>query len=169
MPSISLELAARLDGPADVANSVLDLGQACFEFWVENPRALPMQDAVLTAFISYHRNAVNTLAVNLTYAEQRALEIGAEVLLMLADRVLQRRPADALTYHFRVAATTVEQTNNGAYQQAVAQLQRLEKALPADDAVRASFFERLNSLAREHKRKRNFIQLVDSHFPSSSS
>ena len=96
-------------------------------------------------------------------------KVGAEALLTLADRVLQRRPLDALSYHFRVAATTVEQTNNGAYQQAVAQLQRLQRALPADDAVRASFFERLNSLAREHKRKRNFIQLVDSHFPSSSS
>mgnify|MGYP000113682253 CR=1 FL=1 len=83
MPSISLELAARLDGPADVANSVLDLGQACFEFWVENPRALPMQDAVLTAFISYHRNAVNTLAVNLTHlvhiADSNAIELGSSL------------------------------------------------------------------------------------------
>ena len=60
-------------------------------------------------------------------------------------------------------------TGAAVKQQAVAQLQRLQRALPADDAVRASFFERLNSLAREHKRKRNFIQLVDSHFPSSSS
>ena len=96
-------------------------------------------------------------------------KVGAEPLLTLADRVLQRRPFDALNYHFRVAANTVEQTNNGAYQQAVAQLQRLQRALPDDDEVKASFNQRLNSLAREHKRKRNFIQLVDSCFPSSSS
>ena len=99
----------------------------------------------------------------------KAHKVGAEVLLMLADRVLQRRPADALTYHFRVAASTVAQTNNDAYQQAVAQLQRLEKALPADDAVKASFYQQLDALLREYKRKRNFIQLIARHFPSSSS
>ena len=39
----------------------------------------------------------------------------------------------------------------------------------ASDDDREHRWQRLNSLAREHKRKRNFIRLVDSQFPSSSS
>ena len=92
-------------------------------------------------------------------------QVGAKALLTLADRVLQRRPLDALCYHFRVAAATVAQTNNDAYQQVVTQLQQLEKALPGDEAIRAHFFQQVNALATEHKRKRNFIQLLDAHLP----
>ena len=92
-------------------------------------------------------------------------QVGASALLTLADRVLQRRPLDALGYHFRVAAATVAQTNHDAYQQVVTQLQQLEKALPADEAIRAHFFQQVNALAREHKRKRNFIQLLDARLP----
>ena len=79
--------------------------------------------------------------------------------------MLQRRPFDALGYHFRVAAATVAQTNHDAYQQVVTQLQQLEKALPADEAIRAHFFQQVNALATEHKRKRNFIQLLDACLP----
>ena len=57
------------------------------------------------------------------------------------------------------------QTNNDAYQQVVTQLQRLEKALPGDETVRARFFQQVNALATEHKRKRNFIQLLDASLP----
>ncbi len=92
-------------------------------------------------------------------------QVGASALLTLADRMLQRRPLDALGYHFRVAAATVAQTNHDAYQQVVTQLQQLEKALPADEAIRAHFFQQVNALAREHKRKRNFIQLLDARLP----
>ena len=92
-------------------------------------------------------------------------QVGASALLTLADRVLQRRPLDALGYHFRVAAATVAQTNHDAYQQVVTQLQQLEKALPTDEAIRAHFFLQVNALAREHKRKRNFIQLLDARLP----
>ena len=88
------------------------------------------------------------------------------VLHTLAERVLARRPLDALAYHFKVAATTVDLGNNDAYQQAIDLLRKLEQTLAADSKMLAIFNQHLNQLALEKKRKRNFIKLVDHHFGS---
>ena len=81
--SLSLELAARLDSPADVASSALDMGHAAFEYWLRNPDKLPDDNAVRTSFVSCHRNTVNTLAVNISHimqvSENQGLRIPAQL------------------------------------------------------------------------------------------
>ena len=79
-------LAARLDGPADVAAMLLDLGQAAFEYYVNNPEEVPQDNTVTQAFISYHRNAINTVAVNLAHVVATARGEGIELPAWMLSR-----------------------------------------------------------------------------------
>lgn len=91
-------------------------------------------------------------------------QVNRQTLLALAERVLSRRPQDALAYHFRAAAATVVEGNNGAYLEAVAQLRKLAEALAGNAPMLVLFNQHLNALTTEYRRKRNFIKLVDQHF-----
>ncbi|MFM4704172.1 SWIM zinc finger domain-containing protein [Aeromonas bivalvium] len=90
--------------------------------------------------------------------------ISPELLLTLADRIAPAEPVLAMSYRFRVAACYVATGQHHGYEQAVAVLRKLEQSLRDDKARQEHFDQQLRALATEHKRKRNFIQLVNQHF-----
>jgi tetratricopeptide (TPR) repeat protein len=78
----------------------------------------------------------------------------------LAGRLEAARLDDALELYRRVVPVLVDQTNNGAYEQAIGLVRKMAHALKAHE--RGSELETyLLYLRNEFKRKRNFIKLLD--------
>lgn len=93
-------------------------------------------------------------------------KISPRLLLTLADKIAPTDPLLAIGYCFRVAASYVATGHNEGYEQAVAALRQCEQSLGDEKAQQAHFNQQLDALSAEHKRKRNFIKLVNHHFAS---
>ncbi|MBZ6067811.1 hypothetical protein LA374_16585 [Aeromonas schubertii] len=93
-------------------------------------------------------------------------KISPRLLLTLADKIAPTDPLLAIGYCFRVAASYVASGHNEGYEQAVAALRQCEQSLGDDKAQQEHFNQQLDALVAEHKRKRNFITLVNHHFAS---
>lgn len=93
-------------------------------------------------------------------------KISPELLLTLADKIVSDNPLLAISYTFRVAVSYVETGQNYGYEQALAALRKRALSLGDDKALQENFNLQLGVLATEHKRKRNFMKLVNQHFSS---
>jgi uncharacterized Zn finger protein len=80
--------------------------------------------------------------------------------LQLADAIARDHPDRALPIYKELITPTLEQTNNAAYDEAIKLLRKLDKVMSQLDRT-ADFDDYLIALRVEHKRKRNFIKLLD--------
>jgi uncharacterized Zn finger protein len=94
------------------------------------------------------------------WSEAQAGGCRRELWLKLASLREQDHPRDALAVYRRFIEPTVKQTNNDAYAEAVKLLRRMEKLMKRLGEHR-QFNDYLASLRAEHKRKRNFMKLLD--------
>jgi uncharacterized Zn finger protein len=83
--------------------------------------------------------------------------------LKLASLREQDHPRDAVAVYRRFIEPTVEQTNNDAYAEATRLLRRMEKLMKRL-GEHPQFKRYLADLRAEHKRKRNFMKLLDHNF-----
>jgi uncharacterized Zn finger protein len=82
------------------------------------------------------------------------------LLLQLADATAKDHPERALPVYKELIAPTLSQTNNQAYAEAIKLLRKLSRVMSALNRS-AEFDDYLIALRVEHKRKRNFIKLLD--------
>lgn len=83
------------------------------------------------------------------------------LLLRLADATAKDHPERALPVYKELIAPTLAPTNNAAYDEAIKLLRKLRHVM-SDLNRSAEFDDYLVALRVEHKRKRNFIKLLDS-------
>lgn len=143
-------------------DTLLPWAEQCFkdQAAVRQPFNLPShQDALVRFYLDQGRvqDACDWVAHH---------KISPELLLTLAERIAPDHPELAMTYLFRVATGYVAAGHHGSYEKAVSVLRKLEQSLGDDKALQEHFSQQLKTLAAEHKRKRNFIKLVNQYFPS---
>nr|WP_241214351.1 hypothetical protein [Vibrio alfacsensis] len=85
-------------------------------------------------------------------------------LISLADHIVDDKPENTLDYYLRAAAAYIEQTNNSAYDEALALLKRVESMLKAHPIQLAEFYCQVAQLAVTYKRKRNMLTLLQQHY-----
>lgn len=90
------------------------------------------------------------------YGNDNSGPIGAKV----AEAVVSSHPERALGIWRSLVALYVSQTNQGAYEQAVGHLRRLRDTLRALGRT-DEWFSLMETIQKEYKRKRNFIQLLN--------
>lgn len=78
----------------------------------------------------------------------------------LADRRAREHPEDAVPIYQRQIPPTLNQKDNAAYKEAVDLLKKVQKAMIRLEQ-RAEFGRYLESVRAEHRRKRNFMKLLD--------
>ncbi|UXI00778.1 SWIM zinc finger domain-containing protein [Photobacterium sp. TY1-4] len=91
-------------------------------------------------------------------------QLNADVLLELADRIVDQKPQETLSYYVRVVSAMIEQTNNDAYEKAISLLQQLESQLQNHPNTLAAFYVQVEQLAQTYKRKRNMLKLFQTHY-----
>ncbi|MCF1429201.1 MAG: SWIM zinc finger family protein [Shewanella sp.] len=91
-------------------------------------------------------------------------KVERQLLLTLADKIVQQRPNDALSYYLRVVAVTIEETNNSAYHDAMDKLRKVEKLLATSPDVLAAFYVQVAQLATTYKQKRNMLALFKQYY-----
>lgn len=114
-------------------------------------------DDLLRFYIEQHR-------LNEACAWVETRKVSSDALIELANEVISDKPEIALNYYSRVVCATIEQTNNGAYDQALRYLQTLEKRLEPYPSVTRLFYAQVSSIAQTYKRKRNMFALFKKHY-----
>lgn len=85
-------------------------------------------------------------------------------LISLADHIVDDKPENTLDYYLRAVAAYIEQTNNSAYDEALALLKRVESMLKAHPIQLVEFYCQVAQLAVTYKRKRNMLTLLQQHY-----
>lgn len=85
----------------------------------------------------------------------------SELWLQLADLRAKEHPEEALTIYQRQAAQWVEQTNNTAYEQAIALIKKISPLLQRQTDGPQRWSDYLADLRSKYKMKRNFIKLLN--------
>ena len=96
------------------------------------------------------------------WEEAMAGGASAYLWLQLADHIAPQQPARAYLVYKELIVPTVEQTNNTAYSEAIKLLKKMDK-LSSSLSCEPDFFDFVTSLRVEYKRKRNFIQMLDTY------
>lgn len=91
-------------------------------------------------------------------------EISPNLLLTLADTILDTRPNDTIVYYFRVISQAIERTNNEAYKEAISYLKKLEKILISSPLLLSEFYQKVTELEKKYKVKRNMRALLKEHY-----
>ncbi|PQJ50174.1 hypothetical protein BTO01_24835 [Vibrio jasicida] len=91
-------------------------------------------------------------------------KVSTNVLLKLADAVVDEKPDNTLSYYLRVVTVYIEQTNNDAYTSAIELLRKAESLLERHDKQKAQFYSEVAHLAITYKRKRNMLKLFKQHY-----
>ena len=115
--------------------------------------AAPPDRSTLVSIFLWEKNA------DAAWQEAQAGGCSRELWLRLADAREKTHPADTLPIHVREAEALIAQKNNGAYEQAVRQLQKVKSlhlGLGQSDEWNAT----IARLRTAHKPKRNFIALA---------
>ena len=91
-------------------------------------------------------------------------KVSTNVLLKLADAVVDEKPNNTLSYYLRVVTVYIQQTNNDAYTSAIELLRKAESLLERHDKQKAQFYSEVAHLAITYKRKRNMLKLLKQHY-----
>ncbi len=91
-------------------------------------------------------------------------KVSTNVLLKLADAVVDEKPDNTLSYYLRVVTVYIEQTNNDAYTSAIELLRKAESLLEPHEKQKAKFYSEVAQLANTYKRKRNMLKLFKQHY-----
>ncbi|CAG21046.1 hypothetical protein PBPRA2668 [Photobacterium profundum SS9] len=123
-------------------------------------RAENVHDTLL-AFYRYHQEWRKALA----FVQYQTCSVSER--RQLANDVLGEHPDAALALYRQVLGETVDQTNNGAYQQAVNWMLALQDTLKQTQPEHAPAMinELVQYLQQEKKAKRNLMALLNTHFP----
>lgn len=98
--------------------------------------------------------------VEAAWAEANTGGCSEDLWLELAARREKTHPQDALPIYRRRIAPTLDRTSNEAYREAVGLLRKV-RGLMVQIGRGAEFARYLDEIRVEHKRKRNFIKLLD--------
>ncbi len=115
--------------------------------------AAPPDRSTLVSIFLWEKNA------DAAWQEAQAGGCTRELWLRLADAREKTHPADTLPIHLREAEALIAQKSNGAYEQAVRQLQKV-KSLHLGLGQSDEWDATIARLRTAHKPKRNFIALA---------
>ncbi|MDP2574115.1 hypothetical protein Q8W40_18110 [Vibrio penaeicida] len=90
--------------------------------------------------------------------------VSSDVLLKLADSIVDDMPTQTLSYYLRAVVVQIEQTNNDGYAAAIRLLNHVESLLKPHPETLSAFYAKVSSLANTYKRKRNMLKLFQQHY-----
>ena len=97
----------------------------------------------------------------LTWAKKHAS--ASQYLIKLAKAIIKQQPEDGVELYRQAIASEIEQTNNQAYQQAMALLLQLEKQFKQQDIPLNLFAQLVQTLSQTYRNKRNMMALIKEH------
>jgi uncharacterized Zn finger protein len=119
-----------------------------------------VHDDILTFYLHHQQVDKARMWANNHQASEKNLQT-------LAKLTLRTHPQESMVLLHRVLKATIEQTNNSAYDQALALLLEISILINGDEkhaAAEPEFTQLLLALAQQFKAKRNMLKLLRQHF-----
>jgi len=138
----------------EIIPELTELHHAASKLAHENPWQTRGHDSTLVEIFLWENNYDDA------WEEAIAGGCFAYLWLELADRIAPEKPERAYSVYRELMGPTVNQTNNTSYADAITLLKKMRK-LASRLNCESEFSDYLTALRVEYKRKRNFIQMLD--------
>ncbi|MBB1487643.1 SWIM zinc finger family protein [Oceanospirillum sediminis] len=133
--------------------------KACMPSNQENPEFISplLSDDVLSLYLE-----LNQLDKARAWAKQH--KAYHNNLISLANLIVSQHPEESENLYYRVLTSIISQTNNTAYQDAIALLKKLELILQKHNSSMMPLQSLIQTLSQECKQKKNMITLLKKQF-----